>query len=556
MGLAKRIIPCLDVTAGRVVKGINFVGLRDAGDPVEVARRYNEQGADELTFLDITASSDGRDLLVGVIEAVAAQVFIPLTVGGGVREVADVRRVLESTQVSLKSDKKKVKGGPTLAKILGAKGKTVVNRVQEWLGRDSDFIRNKEGVIVAKSQDNIRRAIELLGHEVSYNQFADKMLLDGQPLEDPQWKSLYLEIDREHQFQPPLEFFRMVLEDMAWQNGFHPVKDYIDGLKWDNIKRIDEWLIRAAQAEDSAYVRAISAIMLIAAVRRIRQPGCKYDEMVVWESSMQGTDKSSAAQALCPNPMWFSDDLRLNLMSQQLIEATLGKWIIEASDLAGKRKTEIEQLKAMLSRQVDGPARMAYAHFAVERKRHFIIIGTTNSLVWLTDSSGGRRFWPVTVKRFDVRWIKDVRDQLWAEAAVREALGESIRLPEALWPAATAQQEKRREMDPWEPDVRGYLLGLEETLDGKRRTTTKAVWDMLGIPLHHRDRYGSMRISDIMQKLGFRRTTIRVEREVIAGYVTDVAGLLEIDAEPISREPGEDDVTAEERKAEDEKPPF
>jgi imidazole glycerol-phosphate synthase subunit HisF len=96
MGLAKRIIPCLDVTAGRVVKGINFVGLRDAGDPVEVARRYNEQGADELTFLDITASSDGRDLIVSVIEAVAAQVFIPLTVGGGVRSVADVRRLLNA----------------------------------------------------------------------------------------------------------------------------------------------------------------------------------------------------------------------------------------------------------------------------------------------------------------------------------------------------------------------------------------------------------------------------------------------------------------------------
>jgi len=96
VGLAKRIIPCLDVTSGRVVKGINFVGLRDAGDPVEVARRYNEQGADELTFLDITASSDGRDLILGVVEAVAAQVFIPLTVGGGVRSVEDVQRLLNA----------------------------------------------------------------------------------------------------------------------------------------------------------------------------------------------------------------------------------------------------------------------------------------------------------------------------------------------------------------------------------------------------------------------------------------------------------------------------
>jgi imidazole glycerol-phosphate synthase subunit HisF len=94
--LAKRIIPCLDVTGGRVVKGVNFVDLRDAGDPVEIAACYNDQGADELTFLDITATSDGRDLILHIIEAVASQVFIPLTVGGGVRVVEDVRRLLNA----------------------------------------------------------------------------------------------------------------------------------------------------------------------------------------------------------------------------------------------------------------------------------------------------------------------------------------------------------------------------------------------------------------------------------------------------------------------------
>lgn len=96
MGLAKRIIPCLDVTNGRVVKGVNFLELRDAGDPVEIAQRYNDQGADELTFLDITASSDNRDLILHIIEEVASQVFIPLTVGGGVRQVDDVRRLLNA----------------------------------------------------------------------------------------------------------------------------------------------------------------------------------------------------------------------------------------------------------------------------------------------------------------------------------------------------------------------------------------------------------------------------------------------------------------------------
>ena len=96
MGLAKRIIPCLDVDAGRVVKGVRFVDIRDAGDPVEIARRYDEEGADELTFLDITASSEQRDTMVHVMEQVAAQVFIPLTVGGGIRELADVRRMLHA----------------------------------------------------------------------------------------------------------------------------------------------------------------------------------------------------------------------------------------------------------------------------------------------------------------------------------------------------------------------------------------------------------------------------------------------------------------------------
>ena len=95
-GLTRRIIPCLDVTAGRVVKGVNFVSLVDAGDPVEIASRYNEQGADELTFLDITATSDGRDLILPIIEQVASQVFIPLTVGGGVRQVSDVQRLLNA----------------------------------------------------------------------------------------------------------------------------------------------------------------------------------------------------------------------------------------------------------------------------------------------------------------------------------------------------------------------------------------------------------------------------------------------------------------------------
>jgi len=120
--LAKRIIPCLDVDRGRVVKGIKFIGLRDAGDPVEIARRYNEQGADELTFLDITASSEERDLILHVVEEVAAQVFIPLTVGGGVRKVEDVRRLLNAGADKVSINTAAVQNPQLVADVAGRYG--------------------------------------------------------------------------------------------------------------------------------------------------------------------------------------------------------------------------------------------------------------------------------------------------------------------------------------------------------------------------------------------------------------------------------------------------
>ena len=471
------------------------------------------------------------------------------------KEVHDVRRVVESTAAALESNDKvkKVKGGPSLIRLIGANGKAVINRINEWLGRDQDFVRDKNGKILAKHQGNIQRAIELLGDELSYNEFSDKLLYNEKPLEDPQWMGLYLKIDREFRFQPPIDYFKMVIKDIAWKRGFHPVKEYLDSLVWDKTPRIDTWLIQSAKVLDSPYIRAISSIMLIAAVRRIYQPGCKYDEMVVWESH-QGGEKSSAAQALCPDPKWFSDDLRLNLQSQELIEATLGKWIIEASDLAGKRKADLEMLKAMLSRQVDGPARMAYAHFPIERPRHFIIIGTTNSEVIFNDPTGARRYWPMKVQRFDLVWIRANRDQLWAEACERHRLNESIRLNEELWPEATKHQEKRTEVDPWESSIRDLLLNVTPSSDQKRRIVTDDIWGGLGILLDRRDRYAQIRISEIMQKLGFRRTTIRGPKgEVQGGFVTDRPEALELSED--TREPGEDDTAGDELPLTTEEPP-
>lgn len=449
-------------------------------------------------------------------------------------EPDDVRRVLTSTSKNLAAGTKRVKGGPELAKLIGEGGKAVVARIKEWVGRDSDYVRNKSGIIIARHYGNVARALELLEHELSYNEFSEQMVIDGMPLEDRHVLRAYFELETEQGIQPPLDFFRDVVEDLAQKIRFNPVKQYLSTLKWDGMPRLDKWMITAARADDSPYVRTVSSIVLIAAVRRIREPGVKYDEMVVWESP-QGMNKSTAVQALCPRPEWFSDDLRLNLHARELIEATLGKWIIEASDLAGKRKTEIEQLKATMSRQRDGPARMAYARVPVQRPRQFIIIGTTNSSSYLTDSTGGRRFWPVVVGRFDVEWIKTNRDQLWAEACEREAAGEPIRLPEDLWPDAEKEQEQRHEADPWEELLRSALAHVTPNEDGLRRVHTTVLWDVIGTPVERRDRYGAVRISEVMQRLGFERTVLRIDGIISRGYKQ--VGELEI-----SRKPGEDDV--------------
>lgn len=457
---------------------------------------------------------------VAITEAVCQAQVIAGVRDMSSKDVADVVLCLKTTQQRFATNKRAA-GGPKLAEFIGgAVGKAVLTRLYKWLGNDDDFVHDRKGLIAARHQGNIKRACDLLKHELSYNQFSAHLLLNGIPLEKKSVHNVYLELEEKFHFSPPLDYFRIVIENLCWSNPFHPVKQYLDTLSWDRVPRIDTWLLEAAQADDTPYVRAVSAIMLIAAVRRVRSPGCKYDEMVVWESP-QGNLKSSAAQALCPNPAWFSDDLQLNLKSQQLIEATLGKWIVEASDLAGKRKTEIEQLKAMLSRQVDGPARMAYEYFPVERPRHFILIGTTNSSVYLTDPTGARRFWPVTVGRFDISWITAHRHQLWAEAVVREAAGETIRLREELWPEAATHQEARREIDPWEGVLRSVLLVAPPSSDGRRRVATSVLWDALSISVDKRDRSGSLRISDIMQRLGFKRTKVRVGDEVVVGYLQD-----------------------------------
>ena len=252
------------------------------------------------------------------------------------------------------------------------------------------------------------------------------------------------------------------------------VTEYLDTLVWDGTPRIDRWLVDCASAEDSSYVRSASRAMLVAAVRRARQPGCRYDQMPVLDGP-QGCGKSAALRVLAVEDSWFCDDLpRLDGDTRAIIEATAGKWIVEAGEvqhmLQGDNAEEEEDaeaeepddeeaegdedddadddgddgeddglppaaaLKMFLSRQAD-EARMPYQRERTRVPRQFVVVGTTAATPFLNDMSGQRRILPIHVGRFDLVRLAEVRDQLWAEAATAEASGESIYL-DATAPSA------------------------------------------------------------------------------------------------------------------------
>jgi predicted P-loop ATPase len=431
-------------------------------------------------------------------------------------DAQDMGLVLKTTFERHKANEK-VAGSGVLAKLLGDDGKKIVSRVREWLG-EKEFVTGKGDAISANSQENIIRALEKLKASLVFDEFSQKPLLtwNGRTttLEDHQALDLWLTVDRRFGFRPSKEFFFDMLLVLARQNTIHPVRDYLRTLEWDGVNRIGEWLIRYGGAADTEFVRTVSRIVLVAAVRRVMRPGCKFDELLVLESN-QGQFKSSALRALCPIDNWFSDDLPLDVDAKQLIERTQGKWIIEAAELSGMRSSLREHLKSMLSRQVDGPVRMAYGRLPVEQPRQFITIGTTNDHFYLSDPTGNRRFWPVRVSGFDVPALKADRDQLWAEAVHLEAEGFSIRLPEELYDHAGIQQERRREVDPWEDIIVSSFNG-----EMYQRLSPDELWaDILGIPIERRSSAYQMRVSKIMQKLGFRRMAVKgKDGKVVKGW--------------------------------------
>ena len=258
------------------------------------------------------------------------------------------------------------------------------------------------------------------------------------------------------------------IKEIALENAYDPVLDMLDSCqgKWDGVKRLDTWVIVYLGCTDTLLHRAIGRIVLIAACRRARDPGCKFDLIVVLEG-VEGTNKSTAIRILAGDEN-FSDQSILGAKDKEVQEQLDGVWMHENADLAGMRRAEVEHVKAFASRQSDR-ARPAYGRVREDRPRRSVEWGTTNNDQYLLSQTGNRRFGPLKTGKIDTEALTRDREQLLGEAATYESAGESITLDPSLWSDARDAQEQRRVADAWE-DLLDRMPDSAKVQDGKYDT--------------------------------------------------------------------------------------
>jgi len=377
---------------------------------------------------------------------------------------------------------------------------------------------------------NARVAIEALGIECRYDMFHDRMLIGFRGDVAFEVKTLIGEvsdntlvrlrelISRRFEFDPNDKPVLDAVKALCLERCFDPIIDYFEEVqpKWDRVNRLDTWMVRYLGAADTKLVRAISSIILIAAVRRARQPGTKFDQIVVLEGE-EGLNKSTAIRVLAGDE-YFSDQHILDVKEREVQEQLAGVWIYEIADLAGISRAEVERVKAFASRQVDR-ARKAYGRVREDVPRRCVFFATTNDKEYLLSQTGNRRFWPIETTHIDIEGLRVDRDQLWAEAVAREAESESIVLDESLWQDARDEQEERRTKDPWEsrlhriPEVIPMSEGAEtreHRIIWRGRgeecvATADLLTHVLGVPTERQNAAMGKRLAGVMKQLGWDR---------------------------------------------------
>ena len=317
-------------------------------------------------------------------------------------------------------------------------------------------------------------------------------------------------IARHYGFEPTIARSRSGALIAALRLGFHPIREYLDGLEWDGIERIDTWLEiycgvdcegeSEAALRHCQYVRSVGRWWLISAVARIFVPGCKVDHVLVLEGD-QGIKKSSTFQALMHDPSWFTDS-HIEIGTKDSMLALRGKWIVEFSEFDGiiSRK-EAAAIKQFLTSDTDH-YRKPYAAESADHPRQNVFGGSVNKEEYLRDETGNRRYWPVKASRVDLDSIRRDRDQLWAEAVAAFKRGDRWWPEDGEHDLMRDEQSERSVGDPWEQKIEEWVI------DRNQIEVTDVLSGPLDMPGGHQEKRHQMRVVAILKALGFVRTRI------------------------------------------------
>ncbi len=296
-----------------------------------------------------------------------------------------------------------------------------------------------------------------------------------------------------------LDVVRQAIQIVCEAHHFHPVRDYLDVLRWDEVERLPDFAPTYLGGGDDAHSMVAALRWMIAAVRRVYEPGCQSDSILVLEGR-QGIGKSRLLRALASDP-WFADDIG-DPSNKDAADALRGKWLIEIGELRWRRADE-DTRKAFLSRRVDH-YRPSYGRRTIDVKRQCVIAGTTNSDDWQTDSTGARRYWAIRCHHVDFDAIVRDRDQLWAEAVARYKAGEPSWLQDDEVPAQRTALAERRESDPWEPEILGWIERGPRMAAGV--TIPDILTDCIKLDIGKRTVGDSRRVAAILRRAGYAQS--------------------------------------------------
>lgn len=366
------------------------------------------------------------------------------------------------------------------------------NNITRYLKPPLRTPKNVEHVL--KKDDRYLQAI-------AYDAFSGESTWDGEPITDTDLTRIRLELGATYLLHVSLPLIHEMVEYVARDREYHPVRDYLERLRWDGVERIDRLLPDYAGCDDAPILRTIGRRFMIGAVARIYAPGSKLDTVLIL-AGRQGLGKSTFFLELA-GADWFRDDA-LDLRHKDAAMALKGVWLYELAELASTRVRDAETVKGFLSRRVDS-FRAPYARKVTSQPRQSVFVGTTNEPAFLNDPTGARRFWPAECKRApDLIAVQRDRDQLWAEAVEAFKRGERWHLEINEARELEAHQERYRYEDPWLEPLRKWLEAPVRS--GERHTTTDILTGALAKDLDRLTKGDEMRVGSLMQRLGWHKS--------------------------------------------------